>query len=251
MYALAASAAGVSLLALAQPSEAKIIYTHTHQRIQPGHSFRLDHNHDGIIDFTFAYRYRLYTSGAVSSIFGRGYAGNEIEGTAARHGFLAAALKRGTRIPDRHGAKARARMAYICTGPDGCSNGISIRRSGNWLNATDRFLGLKFRIHGKTHYGWARLNIQWVKSWGQFLAMVTGYAYEMIPNRPIIAGKTRGKMNDMEASPDWLSPDDPGPGASLTDPIPDTPQPASLGLLAMGSPAFSIWRRRESVGATQ
>ena len=82
------------------------------------------------------------------------------------------------------------------------------------------------------------------------IATLTGYAYETIPNRPIIAGKTKGKMNDKEASPDLLSPDDRGPAASLTNPIPDTPQPATLGLLAMGSPALSIWRRKESVGAT-
>jgi hypothetical protein len=117
---------------------------------------------------------------------------------------------------------------------------------GQWLNAKNRYLGLKFHIHGKTHYGWARLTV--VKTQYTITsATLNGYAYETIPNKPIIAGKANGKMNDMEASPDSLSPDDPGPGASLTNPIPNTPQAASLGLLAIGSPALSVWRRKESV----
>ena len=38
-YALAASAAGVTLLALSQPSDAKIVYTPTHQLIGKNNSF--------------------------------------------------------------------------------------------------------------------------------------------------------------------------------------------------------------------
>jgi hypothetical protein len=47
-------------------------------------------------------------------------------------------------------------------------------------------LGLRFTIVGETHYGWARLSTVS----GIFL---NGYAYETIPNKPIIAGKTHGK----------------------------------------------------------
>ena len=48
MYALAASATGVSLLALSSPSQAKIVYTAVHQQIT-NHTV-LDLNHDGIND---------------------------------------------------------------------------------------------------------------------------------------------------------------------------------------------------------
>src|ERR1700733_10532237 len=48
-YATAASAAGVSLLALTQPVEAKIIYTPAHKSI--GSSTPLDLTHDGMVDF--------------------------------------------------------------------------------------------------------------------------------------------------------------------------------------------------------
>jgi hypothetical protein len=51
MYVLAASAAGVGILALAQPSEAKIVYTKTRRVIGTNGIYPLDLNHDGIIDF--------------------------------------------------------------------------------------------------------------------------------------------------------------------------------------------------------
>ncbi len=57
---------------------------------------------------------------------------------------------------------------------------------GPWLNVKNRYLGLKFIIKGKDHFGWARLTTT-----GR-IALLTGYAYETIPNKPIIAGKTKG-----------------------------------------------------------
>src|SRR5579863_2958194 len=53
-YSLAAGAAGVSLLALAQPAEARIIYTTAHVKIVPNNQYDLDLNHDGINDFIIA-----------------------------------------------------------------------------------------------------------------------------------------------------------------------------------------------------
>src|SRR5580692_12791728 len=48
-YAMAAGAAGVGLLALAQPADAKIVYTPAHKNI--GAQTFIDLNHDGINDF--------------------------------------------------------------------------------------------------------------------------------------------------------------------------------------------------------
>src|SRR5215471_11633401 len=51
-YALAASAAGVGLLPLVSPAEAKIVYTPAHVKVFWGvQPVPMDLNHDGIVDF--------------------------------------------------------------------------------------------------------------------------------------------------------------------------------------------------------
>jgi hypothetical protein len=56
-YALVASAAGVSVLALARASEAKVIYTETHQVTRARVPLYIDLNHDVIKDFVLRTRY--------------------------------------------------------------------------------------------------------------------------------------------------------------------------------------------------
>jgi hypothetical protein len=55
-------------------------------------------------------------------------------------------------------------------------------------------LGLKFVVHGKVHYGWARLSITLGhhRQYDDVSGTLTGYAYETVPNKPIIAGQTKG-----------------------------------------------------------
>ena len=88
--------------------------------------------------------------------------------------------------------------------------------AGQWLYTQHRYLGLKFMIGGRIHYGWARLNVTLVAGTG-IQATLTGYAYETIPNKPIITGKTKG--------PDVVTLD-----------------PATLGRLAQGASGVSAWR---------
>src|ERR1039458_9779518 len=52
LYALAAGATGVGVLALAQPAEGEVVYTPAHEVIGRNQSFAIDLNHDGITDFT-------------------------------------------------------------------------------------------------------------------------------------------------------------------------------------------------------
>jgi hypothetical protein len=226
MYALAASATGVGMLALPQPAAAKIVYTPAHTRING--TLLLDLNHDGVVDFNInTHKY----NGSYWELWTRSQGGNQICRTNAsqRRGF-AAALPAGVRL----GAKrlwepGSATMLgwYFTTS----NNGTSHR--GPWFYVKRRFLGLKFLIDGHFHYGWARLN---VKGTPQGIdAVLTGYAYETIPNTPIITGKTKGPNEiDNIAQPN---------PASVTATI---PKPATLGALALGSPALSIWRRKES-----
>jgi hypothetical protein len=188
MYVLAASTAGISVLALPLPAQARIIYTPTHRHIGPHQMLPLDLNHDGKPDFVF--KDTLSTTSA--SFFHSGrlsilpHGGNQIWGHKINTGLhYASALAAGVTVgPNGAFSSGSRSMAY------GRQEGSSFYCEGKWNNAVKRYLGLKFVIGGKIHFGWARLSV--TCNAPHISALLTGYAYESIPNKPIITGKTRG-----------------------------------------------------------
>jgi hypothetical protein len=220
-YALAASAAGVGALALAMPAEAKIVYTPAHHVIKQGGTYALDVNHDGITDFTLTATYGATSSGFHALLSAGPAAGNGLEGWTGFEPW-AFALKGGAPIGPRHYFPGKVLAA---------ANSLagSLYYGGSWVNVTSRYAGLQFKVAGKIHYGWARFNVQ-VTNRSSITAILTGYAFETIPGKPIVAGKTK-------ETDDTTSIEPPTPLAAL--------KPAGLGLLAMGSQGRSIWRREE------
>jgi hypothetical protein len=203
MYALAASAAGVSLLALAQSAEARIVYTKTYQHLPVNKAFLLDLNHDGIADFKLSYGVYKGWNLRVSRFRNRL---NEVWGAPSTGNYVSA-LPSGVRIRADKRFGTDSFMAG-CPSASGYSCKVGI---GLWYNVKNRYLGLKFVIKGKFHYGWARLSVGTKRHPNPVL---TGYAYETIPNKAIITGKTKG--------PDIIA-----------------AQPRTLGYLAQGSTAVS------------
>ena len=256
MYALAASAAGVSLLALTPTTEAKIVYTPANVNLQGNHPFALDLNRDGKIDFF------LLLGGSI------GAGGTGVAGLSACHrpfmGTKGAYIcvsstsapnsRNAVRVtnPTKREAAAALRAGAIIQKGDLFRDKVAVgmgdvvwetfastqtRWSGAWVSGgkgvKNRYLGLKFKIHGKFHFGWARLTVTTTGK-HDFGATLTGYAYETIPGKSIIAGETKGPDEDQPAP---LSFESPTPGA------------ATLGALALGSPGLSIWRREEAMVA--
>ena len=218
MYALAASAAGVGVLAFTKPAEAKVVYTPAHKKITANHTVPLDFNHDGKMDFSIHDSFTCtsfceYIVGDITVIPARET--NEIVGYAGRSRNYASALAAGVRVGPK-GPFIPGNEVMVYGGYDAGTTTVGFC-DGPWKNVRNRYLGLKFTIQGKIHYGWARLNETCAKN-GENSALLTGYAYETIANKPIIAGKTAG--------PDEI------------DSSVEQPNPVSLGSLAMGSPAL-------------
>lgn len=206
MFALAASAAGVGALALAQPAEAEIVYTKTYHVIRTYEVYKLDLNHDHHTDFVITNSgTRCGTDLCFRSLGITPAAGNGVTGvTSSGDRYLAFALDAGARVDSKNLLHAGAGMAEVVEPPR------SSCLWGYWCNVTNRYLGLQFKIRGQTHYGWARLDVKVDRTTlVPTVATLTGYAYETVPNKPIIAGKTKG--------------------ADL-----DPAQPATLGSLAIG-----------------
>jgi hypothetical protein len=202
LYSLAATAAGVGALAMASSAEAKIVYTPTKVRIGLV-PVQIDLNHDGLTDFVLAqygsattYRYfnKLYEYSPDSQ------ASNQVFGTA--NGW-AKAFPPGVKIEPNNRKFGTGGLA----GSARLKHGGSTTFKGPWANSgkglKDHYLGFKFYVNGKAHFGWARLSVK-PKS---ISATLTGYAYETVPNKAIATGDTKG---------------------------PDTVHPGTLGSLAQG-----------------
>lgn len=250
-YAAAALSAGVSLLAITRSAEAKIVYTPANVKIPVnGGPVPLDLNHDGITDFVLSnvYRFGEGTSEALyATLFvgtGAGNTRNKFRGrgTDTSRGYVfrfASAL--------RPGFSVAANKSYFQKSPKGLMAGLVVQyqnplrrglgagescvsataacasgTDGQWMYTKNRYLGLQFIINGQTHYGWARVAV--TRATGNdknsILATLTGYAYETVPNKPIITGKTKG--------PDVV-----------------TLEPATLGRLGQGAAGMSAWRAKK------
>jgi hypothetical protein len=217
-YAALAAASGVAVLALAPNAEAKVVYTPAHQKLPLNTTFVLDVNGDGIPDFNFlattflggAVRRDTYTFNSDAELTVSGEVqSNQVWGVNGSVSALPAGIKVG-----RNGKFA---ASHFFMGGVSATDGEPPHYFAPWApsdgNVKDRYVGLKFVINGETHYGWARFNVQLRQPLkGKVQAVLTGYAYETVPNAFIMAGQTSG---DEEA------------GA----------QPATLGQLAAGAAA--------------
>jgi hypothetical protein len=160
-YGIAAGAAGVSLLALTPAAEAKVVYTPANELIDRDGSYKLDLNHDGLIDYIIAEHSRPDPPyGTSQSLSVRAAAGNQVNCPSAyciSGDTYAAALSLGTpigNIPGRGWLGKEVRMAL-----EGLSRRGGVSYEDGWANVHDRYLGLRFQINGETHFGWARLTV--------------------------------------------------------------------------------------------
>lgn len=228
LYAIAATAAGVSVLALASPASGEVVITKTNLIVGFGGNtpVSIDLNHDGINDFQFqwniaGYDHSFYGTLAVSPLTG----GKAVGGNRGPMGPYASALVRGANIgPSAHFSSSAAQGQLIIERSTGSVSASSHYTDfGQWGKVgSNRYLGVKFLIKGQIHYGWVRLS---VNNSLRNTATITAFAYETVANKKIAAGTTTASAETQ---------------AKTTAPEKGRP---SLGMLAMGADGLSMWRR--------
>lgn len=217
-YMVVAAATGVGVLALAQPSDAEIVYTATNQNLFVRDGVTVDFNNDGIVDIKFFDQSRGYGTGLLA--YGSG-----------QNRFMGASYPNNSVLPwgERIGPKGTFNSHWVFLAGANHHFGSCVTYGGNWVNKRGFYLGVRFLIGSEIHYGWVRLTITGVCTVGKEL--MTGYAYETIPNKPIIAGQTSGpKVASLGEIDEVLAP---------------FHQQGSLAALSLGSEGMSIWRREE------
>jgi hypothetical protein len=234
---IAYMAAGMGTLAAANPAQAKIVYTAANISVgRDAGEIPIDINGDGLPDFFFSnYQYQVARFPLGFKVFAL-----TAKPALKANGVIGFAS---TKYPNLVCASALPQKDQV--GPNGpfppTSSKFLLEESTGSAYSTVRFcpwagpqshkayLGVRFKVSGLTHYGWIRMDV------GGFGAItVTGYAYETVPNKPISTGNESGAMKTSSLTP--------------ADQLPFAPQPASLGMLARGAGALTLWRREESAG---
>jgi hypothetical protein len=224
------------MLALAPPGEAEIIYTPAQQLIAPGLPYALDLTGDGTTDFSFS----VYETGT-----GSGYLGGIFVAPAQAENAVAVTPKGkfsgdAADLPSKHEIGPKTIFGdspddflLMAGGRITASTHSRGHCYGPWKNKQNRYLGLKFMISGEVHYGWAELSITACFDHDSYInAELEGYAYETIPNQALKAGQETGTLDESQNGTSELAP--------RSVPV----QAATLGMLAKGAPALSLWRQQ-------
>ncbi|MGA8763275.1 MAG: hypothetical protein WB562_10460 [Candidatus Sulfotelmatobacter sp.] len=210
VYALAAGAAGVGLLALTQSAKAEIVYTPAHIKFRTSASRWIDLDHDGVNDFRIEDAADLGL-GATSFVIAFGlHPGDAVR--VRQPGSDAQPLPAGTMIGPANIFSPSATMA------------IAYRGSGGGTWGENHYLDLQFELGGQKHYGWAKFSVA-LNQQGTVTAEIKGYAYETTANKPIRAGETKEPNTAVKQNPEFTRP--------------QAPTAATLGVLALGSPGLS------------
>jgi hypothetical protein len=220
-YAFAASAAGVGVLALAQPAEAKIVYIKAHSVIGPNGDLWFNMV-NGQTDLIFDAAWSVTTGAYGGHVWVNPRSSGNFLGHSDSKGFWnAVALPAGYSVGGHDNANHFnvSNLSGFMAGFECGSVSKKCSSGGDWFDVKNRYLGVEFRINGKLHFGWARLNLSCNRRSG-CTALLTGFAHETIANKPIITGKTKG--------PDVI-----------------TIQPGSLGHLSHGASAIPAWRWKD------
>jgi hypothetical protein len=194
VYALTATAAGVGLLST-QQCMAEVVYTPAKGRLPHSEWIKIDLDHNGTYDFSFFWsstNYKVLEREVVARPIQ--FNGGIIGYAGAVHPY-ASALQKKARIGSQaafvgpSAFLARTQVShYLC---------CYTLYGGPWRDVSDKFLGVKFLIGQEVHYGWIRLSIG---GGARLNVILNGYAYETVPNKPILAGQTSSDTSDVEDS---------------------------------------------------
>ncbi len=240
LYSLAASAAGVSVLALAQPAQSEVVITKKTVPIPPSTFVGISFTNSGINDFSF---FLSATFSSVSTMLD----GDNLSMRSLKNGKgVVGTHPSGAIRPD---VSAPVRGAKIGPSANFVSSvvgdfGVTVERSfiphgggtkqfvGTWGgNPKNRYVGVRFLINGETHYGWVRLTV--TTSPDKFIsATITAYAYETVANQPLQAGTGEAPTAEIQ--------------------VPENIQNQAgpwLGMLALGADGLPRWRREETLTA--
>jgi len=251
-YAIAAGAAGVALLACSAPADARVICGKASLSLSGTETFPFNPAKLKFPPFNLAQTYLKSTSTLQQFVWNRAFF---TPNTAGANDLLAsnglpAGLAAGAVIgPTRRFGKGNSYALLFTYGNYG--GGTISRHHGNVPLGKVGYVGYKFLISGKDHFGWARLRVDIQKP--HTVTKLIAFGYETVPAKPIHAGSCTSAEQSADGR---LSSDGVHDGAAanasgnsfsglLVESSRGKPKLASLGMLAGGFDGLSLWRRQQ------
>jgi hypothetical protein len=239
LQSVAIGVAALGGLGLALPAHAEVIYKPVHVSIQPGNWYYLNPVGAQVAPFLFAVGFTspgIYWD-TVSFNPGTSRAAVVVNRTS----WSVAQLPQEAAIgPNRRFGASRGLVATF--GPYG---GGTFKHHVGFRFEKIGYMGFKFAVNGQEHYGWARVLVTFNTKVPKrrLSAVMDGYAYETIPNRPIRAGQMK-EDTAPSGIPETMIPAQSGVFSAVSH------QPTSsagmfLGLLALGHEGIEVWRREK------
>ena len=163
-----------------------------------GADFLIDLNNDGINDFTFAPRAHGFSCGNCSpnpvAILGTrdsalviSTAQSWIADTVGGFGLNKSMDSSLAWTNAVYNLAQNGERCMACTNGNG-SHKVTQGITGNWQNVSGKFMGLKIKVGPDFYYGWIKLGVS-IASYSVSITIME-YAYNSIPNQPILAGQT-------------------------------------------------------------
>jgi hypothetical protein len=189
------SALAGTLIAAGSSADAQIVYTDVlpDAVVATGGSYNLDVDNDGTADFALGVVHQTYLYGGTFPIqydFTVIAPVDPLNAVDTIAGGNTAAHNIGDMINGsllwEDGAAASYQLMALAFAPP-----FSAYNTGNFLGQTDKYIGLRFKIAGADHYGWARVDVNSTST----ILTVKSYAYDATPGTGITAGMTSTAIN--------------------------------------------------------
>jgi hypothetical protein len=233
LYALAAGAAGAGLLSVPS-ARAEIVYTPAHVKMDKVQGFYpIDLDNNGVVDLGIWLPASCTSSLCAFTMFA--YPNSQLgDAIVVNSKGFTRAMHFGDHINKRRPFVAADRSMggwdQVRVGSGTWTSGWVGPWANNGNGVKHRYVGVKFVINGEFHYGWARIRFV-ATGKGKFYGVLSGYAYETMPNAGLRAGQIKSAGEATRIEPPAV--------------IRPTIKRPTLGHLAAGAAAISEWRAKQ------
>ena len=161
------------------------MYSHGNGRFAVTKNYNLDLNNDANNDFILtAYSYSSLSS-STSRVSASPLNGNAVKDTLVNSDNVSIPLQFNAVID----SNLLSHQSWQTTGLNIMKKEVFLNPGqGLWNNLSDYYLGLRLLQSGQAYYGWVRLRVDVTTSYASVI--IRDYAYNSIPNQPILAGQT-------------------------------------------------------------